>query len=207
MRWQGVLRAPDRDWCRQNGVPLAWDPAQAGWVVAPEGGFADDTPEAEAPLSHFAALILRPWTAADLPVFHALLDDPEIWRHLPEPYPAPLTRALAADLIEVAGLGGHHAVRAVTRAEVPVGQVRLAFDGDGTQGELSYWLGRAHWGRGIGRRMVARAVDWALGAHPALRRLTARVRPDNPASARALARAGFVSAGHRDGWDWFSRPR
>lgn len=207
LRWQGVLRAADRDWCRQNGVALAFDPAQAGWVVAPEGGFIDDAPECDAPLSHAAGLALRPWGAADLPAFRALLDDPQVWRHLPEAYPAPLTDSMAADLIAVSGMGGHHAVRAVTLAGAPVGQVRIAFDQDGTRAELSYWLGRAFWGRGIGRRMVARAVIWAFAGTPALRELTARVRPENAASARALRAAGFTATGQRDGWDWFSRPR
>lgn len=207
LRWQGVLRPEDRDWCRRNGVALAWDPAQAGWVVAPEGGFIDDTPEVDAPLSHAAGLALRAWTAADLPVFHALLDDPMVWRHLLEAYPAPLTQAMAADLIEVAATGTHHAVRAVTLAGIPVGQIRIALEPEVTRAELAYWLGRDYWGRGLGRRMVAKAVIWAFAGRPALRELTARVRPENTASARALRAAGFAPTGHRDGWDWFSRPR
>jgi RimJ/RimL family protein N-acetyltransferase len=207
LRWQGVLRPDDRDWCRQNGVALAYDPAQAGWIVAPEGGFVDDAPESDAPLSHAAGLGLRPWAAADLPAFHTLLDDPLVWRHMPEPYPAPLTQGMAADLIAVSGMGGHHAVRAVTLAGVPVGQVRIAFEDGSAQAELSYWLGRGFWGRGLGRRMVAKAVVWAFAGHPDLRALTARVRPDNSASARALVAAGFAATGQRNGWDWFSRPR
>ncbi|MFN4158437.1 MAG: GNAT family N-acetyltransferase [Gemmobacter sp.] len=205
LRWQGVLSQTDRDWCRRNGIALAFDPAQAGWVVDPDAGFADDAPEAAPPLSHALGLTLRPWTIDDLPTFHALLDDPQVWAHLPEAYPAPLTRAMAADLIEIATNGTHHMVRAVVLADRPVGQVRLEFGADPAEAELSYWLGRTFWGRGIGRRMVARAVDWAT-SHPALTRLSARVRPSNTASSHALVAAGFRRDGQHGGWDRFTRP-
>lgn len=212
LRWQGVLRAADLDWCRRAGVPLGYDPAQAGWVVMPAEGFADDSPEAAAALSHHAgALSFRPWGAADAPAFRALLDDPAVWQHLPEAYPAPLTEAVAADLIALSA-APHHEVSAVVQGGAPLGQVRLEFarhGADRSSAELSYWFGRAHWGRGLARRALAAAIPAAFARHAGLARLTARVRPQNEASRRLLARMGFLpdDAARAGGWLGFTLPR
>jgi hypothetical protein len=127
-RWRGPLDAEELAWCRANGVALGYDPAQIGWVAlapaaaaeaAPDEGpdeAPDEAPDAAPDAAPEEALRLRPWRAEDAPDFRALLDDPEIWRHLPEPYPAPLTAALAADLIALAALP-HHDVRAIERGE------------------------------------------------------------------------------------------
>lgn len=206
LRWQGVLPAPARGLARAQGMDLAYDPAQAGWVVVPGGGFVDDADPVLSALSGRAPLAFRAWEMADLAAFRALLDDAAVWRHLPEPYPAPLTPALAADLIALSSLP-HHQVRAVLWHGVPVGQVRLEWAG-AAEAELSYWLGRAHWGRGLGRAAVRAAVAAAFGDHPRLARLTARVRAENPASPRILLAAGFAETGLRaDGWLGFVRGR
>jgi ribosomal-protein-alanine N-acetyltransferase len=57
-------------------------------------------------------------------------------------------------------------------------------------GELGYWLGRAHRGRGIARTAVQAFISYAFG-HLLLRRLTARIFRSNVASARLLAKVGF----------------
>ena len=37
MRWDGVLDPDEKDWCRANNLPLAFDPVQIGWVaLAPD---------------------------------------------------------------------------------------------------------------------------------------------------------------------------
>ena len=53
-------------------------------------------------------------------------------------------------------------------------------------------------GRGIGTRVLRALVAEAFGA-PGLRRLVARVKPDNAASRAAFERAGFTRAGGDDG--------
>ena len=59
----------------------------------------------------------------------------------------------------------------------------FCFDG---QREVSYWLGRDHWGHGIGTA----AVGLALGQIQD-RPLQARVLANNPASIRVLQKNGF----------------
>ncbi len=53
-------------------------------------------------------------------------------------------------------------------------------------------------GRGIATRVLRALVAEAFGA-PGLRRLVARVKPDNAASRAAFERAGFTPAGGDDG--------
>lgn len=200
-RSAGPLDAEETAWCRAHGLALAADPVQGGLVVL---GCPDDledaAPAAAAPPPRPAApdIAFRPWAEADLPRFRALLDDPRVWAHLPERYPAPLTEAMAADLIALSNAAPHHEVRAVTVAGQPVGQVRIAFppgSDDRREAELSYWLGTAHWGRGIGSAAVAAFADRCFRRHPALEALVARVHRDNPASARVLEKAGFRRLG------------
>lgn len=136
------------------------------------------------------AIALRSWQARDLPIFHALLDDPLVWKHMPQRYPAPLTRDEAEQLIAVANLSGHHEVRAVLADGQPVGQVRLEFH-DGGRAEVSYWLGRDAWGRGIAARALGLMLDGIETRHPQITRLFARIRPANTGSIRVAEKVGL----------------
>ena len=70
-------------------------------------------------------------------------------------------------------------------------------DGDKAHAaELGYWLGRRHWDRGHMTRVVAAYLDWMVPAL-GLRRVEANVLDTNPASARVLAKNGFIEEGYR----------
>lgn len=208
----------------------AYDPAALAWRNAdpppPAGGRGDirvpvmaagagdaahDVPD---PLSG-ACLTLRAWAPADLRAFRALLDDPQLWAFLPEPYPGPLDDETARALIIAANALPNNMVRAVLHQGRPIGQLRLEWQTGQprSQAELSYWLGRAHWGAGIGSAMIKGAVIRAFGNEPALLRLIAKVHPGNPASARLVQKAGFTElAAPPDGhgfadWRWFALRR
>ena len=190
-RWRGPLDAAETAWCRGNGIALAYDPAQIGWVPTRSEAAAKD---AIAP----GRIGFRRWRDSDLPVYRALLDDPDVWRFLPDSYPAPLSETAARDLIVVSALTDHHDVRAVERDGEPVGQIRLAFApgmADRSEGEISYWLGRRWWGRGIATETIRRFSALAFAERPDLRSIVARVHRDNTGSVRAVARAGFAEAG------------
>lgn len=207
-----------------EGTRLAHDPVHLFWidvkrpddfVLAEDPLAPDSTGKADAFV--VAGLSLRSWRPGDVPGLRAALDDPAVWAHLPEPYPAPLDAAKARALITAANTLPEQTVRAVIRGGVPIGQVRL----EGMQGgagpatreaELSYWLGRDYWGRGLGSTLVAGAVARAFSNLPALARLTAKVRAGNPASARVLRKAGFrecaAPAGTRfSDWHWYALRR
>jgi len=203
MRWAGPLPRDQLARARSAGTPLAYDPAQNGWVPANAPDVGDD-PELPiwAGLSRF---ILKPWQESDLQHFHALLDDGELWRYMTEDMPAPFTRAVAADLIAISNAGQHHEVYAIRTSKGPVGQVRLLWSAPDLQpdeAEISYWLGRSHRGRGWASEAVRQLAMTALRSRTGLARVVAYVHPENTASTRVLARAGFVPAAARasDGW-------
>lgn len=200
-----------------RGGGRVYDPLLTAWITETARDDITDCdplgpPPGPCPLIA-AGLSLRPWRPADLAAFRALLDDPQVWRHMPEPYPDPLGDDLAGELIAASALP-HHVVRAVVAEGGPVGQVRLEpVPGSGTtEAEISYWLGRAHWGKGLGRALVRGAMLRAFANRALLLRIVAKVRPENPASRRVLEAAGFTPAPpppgrEMPGWDWLTLRR
>lgn len=61
--------------------------------------------------------------------------------------------------------------------------------------EIGFWIGRHHWGQGYASEAV-RAI-LALARALGHRRIAGSYRVDNPASARVLAKCGFVPVGAR----------
>lgn len=139
---------------------------------------------------------LRAWTNDDLETYRALLDNPRVWRYLPEPYPAPLTSSLAADLIRVSNDAEHHCVRAIQYHGSLVGQVRLLFSPDDrSEAEISYWIGEAHWGQGIASRVIPMFSASSFAEHPELKSIYAKIHKDNAASSVVVMRAGYRNEG------------
>jgi RimJ/RimL family protein N-acetyltransferase len=61
--------------------------------------------------------------------------------------------------------------------------------------EVSYWLGREYWGRGVATRALALFLDCVVA-----RPLYARVAKDNLASRRVLEKCGFTICGEDKGF-------
>ena len=59
---------------------------------------------------------------------------------------------------------------------------------------MGYWLGDQFWGRGVMTDVVAAVSDFCFDNFP-LRRISAEVFANNPASARVLEKAGFTFEG------------
>lgn len=64
-------------------------------------------------------------------------------------------------------------------------------------GTLSYILREDCWGNGYATQAAKQVVDFAF-THTELKRLEAKHHPDNPASGRVLAKAGFRCRGISD---------
>jgi RimJ/RimL family protein N-acetyltransferase len=59
---------------------------------------------------------------------------------------------------------------------------------------VGYWLGEEFWGRGIMTEAVTAVTNFCF-ENFALRRISAEVFANNPASARVLEKAGFTFEG------------
>jgi RimJ/RimL family protein N-acetyltransferase len=226
-RFDGVLDAAELAEARAAGAALAYCPLQQGWVLHTADADVDDT---AAPLSwqvghlrlfkHIAGtpvyarpetLTLRVWVEDDLPVYQALMAEPGLWTWMLEDRPDRLDTDTARALIALSTEGAHHKVRVATLGGLPVGQVRLEYGPDQVTGELSYWIGSAHRGKGLGLQMVQRFLDRLAVRKPQITRIVARVHPQNLASKRLLLACGFLPCDRaslglaprgRDSGDW-----
>lgn len=113
--------------------------------------------------------------------------------------PHPIDRAETETFVLEARRGnaaGEGLVMAVSLRSEPDGLVGvIGIEGADEDGpHLGYWLGRAHWGRGLATE-AASAMVHAHFAYAGGAALTSDARVENPASRRVLEKAGFVRTG------------
>ncbi|SPO07263.1 uncharacterized protein DNG_09957 [Cephalotrichum gorgonifer] len=63
--------------------------------------------------------------------------------------------------------------------------------------EIGYWLGEAHWGKGIATEAVVAATRWVFENMPDVLRVSSHVFSGNPGSARVMEKAGYEFEGTR----------
>jgi RimJ/RimL family protein N-acetyltransferase len=140
---------------------------------------------------------LRPVQADDMEPYFAMMADPEAnWMAAFTPlqpadrtaFDARWARILAnsTGLVRTVVLVGEH-------GEEVAGSI-LRYEEEG-RNEVSYWIDRALWGRGIGSAALRLFL-----AEQTQRPLYARAAADNGASLRLLERAGFVRCGQERGY-------
>ncbi|HUB08911.1 MAG TPA: GNAT family protein [Myxococcales bacterium] len=140
--------------------------------------------------------LVRPWRPEDVESLAESADDLRIWRNLRDRFPHPYTRADAEAWIAAnAGLEAptNFAIEVNGKAVGGIG-VTVQPDVYRHSAEIGYWLGVAHWRKGIATEAVGAVSEWAfrtLGIH----RLYAGVFGWNPASARVLEKAGYQLEG------------
>jgi len=146
-------------------------------AVARVGSMSDD-----------GAIELRPLGVSDADALFEQMRDPESVRMAAFTAEDPDDRdAFDAHLEKVLTSPGN-TNRAIICDGVLVGSI-AAFELDG-QTEVTYWVDRAAWGRGI----ASRALELLLAEVPT-RPLHARAASDNLGSLRVLAKAGFEVVG------------
>jgi [ribosomal protein S5]-alanine N-acetyltransferase len=151
-----------------------------------------------------ARLRMRPLQSGDAAALYRLHADPVVMRHWSSPPwtdPARADEVIAADRVELAR--GEHLRLALVRREedVFVGTCSLfAFHAASRRAELGYALARHAWGQGLMAEALDALVAWAFDELK-LNRIEADIDPRNTASARSLARLGFVLEGRmRERW-------
>ncbi|MHC5902838.1 GNAT family N-acetyltransferase [Streptomyces sp. S6] len=137
-------------------------------------------------------IALRPVHGSDLPVF---------FRHMSDPESLHMAAFTAEDPNDRDAFDAHWkrnlASDAVHRTVLVDGDVvgHVTVYGDPGEREVTYWIDRYFWGRGI-----ATAALRALLAEVAERPLHARVALDNAGSRRVLEKCGFRETGRDSGY-------
>jgi RimJ/RimL family protein N-acetyltransferase len=136
---------------------------------------------------------LRPVHDSDLPVFFRLTNDPESVR---------MAAFTAKDPTDRDAFDAHwKRIRArddvLNRTILVDGDVvgSVAVYGEPDEREVTYWIDRAYWGKGI-----ATAALRDLLAEAPERPVHARVAADNAGSRRVLEKCGFRVSGHDRGF-------
>ncbi len=163
------------------------------------------------PIVTLPQCLIRPYSEADVPALAHEANSPLIARNMRNTFPSPYTGAEARSWVQHARAAAPMLDFALCLPDggggVLAGGIglKLRDDVESRTAEIGYWLGRAHWGRGIAAAAVAAFSRWAFAADRRLLRLEACVFGHNPASARVLDKAGYVlegvrrSAGSKDG--------
>ncbi|MBB3049834.1 RimJ/RimL family protein N-acetyltransferase [Prauserella isguenensis] len=144
---------------------------------------------------------LRPLRHDDAAAFAEGTADPAVREHghLPEPEYTPESVRAMIDRDAAPGLErGDLAVLAIADAATDsfAGSLVL-FDVSEDSAEVGFWLHPRHRGSGLTGAALSLAADLARGS--VLAALTARTAPENIASQRALAAAGFETVGREVG--------
>ncbi len=151
-------------------------------------------------------VVLRPFREEDLEFFATLARDERVTRYVGD------GRPWSADQID-------ERTQPALRQD-PTGQVGAArwfiaeVNGQGVglfvstrrqdAIEVGYWVSPLNWGRGVAGAMLDRALE-VLPSVYETPRLSARVSPENTASARVLTRRLFTYQGHLEGVDLYFR--
>lgn len=172
-----TVRARDAAWWRERLQRLPKAVAQRAQPAA----------------SSAAPIAFRPWTLADVDVYRTLLDDAELWRHLPEPFPGPITIDTAKTLLEVSAADPRQEIVAVLLDGQPIGQCLLRHSEPAPEvrlAEVAYWLGRPWWGRGLMSAVLAKFMARAF-ATGRLNAIFAWIHANHLASQKVAERCGF----------------
>jgi RimJ/RimL family protein N-acetyltransferase len=140
--------------------------------------------------------ILRPWALTDKESLIRNANNRNVWRNLTESFPHPYTEGDATKWLAFARDCGRDLHLAIDLAGVAIGGIG-AIAGKGVACrtcQFGYWLGEAHWGKGIATA-AASAFARHLAEHRLFARLEAPVFQWNAASMRVLEKVGFSREG------------
>lgn len=140
---------------------------------------------------------LRPWRLEDGPALARHANNRNVSRNLRDVFPFPYTAADAqAFLARVVPVDPPTSLAIEVDGEAAGGiGLQLQQDVLRRTAEIGYWLGEAHWGRGIMTQAVVAMSAYGFEQFDLLR-IEADVFARNPASMRVLEKAGF----EREGW-------
>jgi RimJ/RimL family protein N-acetyltransferase len=144
-------------------------------------------------------LIIRAPTMDDADALVARRNHPDVafYQTWPLPYPAERGREILRGAIEQGGPADEQpwmATVALGPTDQPIGDLYIGLSFNGRAAEIGYTFDADHWGHGY----AAEAVDALLNhlfEDRGVLRVSAKLHPDNVASAQLLERAGFLWEG------------
>jgi RimJ/RimL family protein N-acetyltransferase len=139
--------------------------------------------------------LLRALVPEDAPALVAHADDPAVARNLFDGFPQPYTsKAATAWATHESQSGAFGWVWAITVDGALVGCIGLRQEGGWLRcnAEIGYWVGQAHWRRGLASDAVRQVTDWAFAAVPEITRIHAPIFAWNEGSQAVVRRCGFV---------------
>ena len=144
-------------------------------------------------MSRFESITIREVESSDLETFYERQLDPEAIR---------MAAFVGKDPKDKVAFDAHwdkilHSSQNTTRTIVAEGQVaaHIACYPDGKNMEVTYWLGREFWGRGIATKALNRMLHLVVD-----RPIFARAAADNIGSIRVLQKCGFKIVGKDTGF-------
>ncbi|MGF1464522.1 MAG: GNAT family N-acetyltransferase [Sandaracinaceae bacterium] len=136
--------------------------------------------------------VIRPWRYEDRASLVVHANDERIARQLRDIFPNPYTAKDAEAWLSHATSAGRRLAFALEVDGEAAGGIGLipGEDVHRLTAQVGYWLGVAHWGRGIVTEALGAFSEHLLGERGFLR-LEAGVYASNPASARVLEKCGY----------------
>ena len=136
---------------------------------------------------------IRKWKPGDENDLVRHASDPAVVKFLKNSFPYPYTKSDARRWIYFANNIVKGYFRAIELNGEVVGCIGVEKQEDVycKSAELGYWIGQAHWNKGIMTHVVKEAVEYAF-AKMGIVRLYAHVFDGNIASVRVLEKAGFL---------------
>jgi [ribosomal protein S5]-alanine N-acetyltransferase len=139
---------------------------------------------------------IRPWRLDDAESLARHANNRKIWLAVRDLFPHPYTTQDAREFLQR------------TISEQPAMKFCIEIEGAAVGGigvhpgedvhrhtaTMGYWLGEEFWGRGVMTEAVTAVTDFCF-ENFLLRRISAEVFANNPASARVLEKAGFTFEG------------
>jgi RimJ/RimL family protein N-acetyltransferase len=139
---------------------------------------------------------IRSWHTGDAPSLARHADNRKIWLQVRDRFTHPYTLEAAEGWVALASAAEpetQFAIEVNGEAAGGIG-VFLQQDVERYSAEIGYWLGEAHWNRGIATAAVRHFTEYAFDRYN-LCRLYANVFETNPGSCRVLERCGYQLEG------------
>ena len=139
---------------------------------------------------------IRSWRASDQGALAKHADNRKIWLNVRDRFPHPYTLADAENWLAKATTTEPETQFAIELDGEAAGGIGLFLQQDVERfsAEIGYWLGEAHWGRGLATAAVREFTEFAF-AQFELCRIYANVFAWNTGSVRVLEKAGYQFEG------------